>query len=304
MIPNVCGISIWSPRLDSVGNSQRGVRAATELCKRLSLNPFEVFSGLSETKHNLLTPKWSEHRAQLADVCFAASWGDVSALKMMQHSGADLFSSDYDGRTALHLAAAEGHLDAVRFLVEAAPATQRASVVNARDRWGGTPLDDATRTSNSATAAVLRQAGGVPGTCIAMGRELDEDEDGGVIVIADAPRILFSAAEGNIDALVKFSSQGLELHAGDYDRRTALHLAACEGHVGSVHYLVGQTADHDKVEVLQARDRWGNTPYDDSMREGHPALANYLKTALHDALLRPASRHASPVAGSVLLPSI
>ena len=46
--------------------------------------------------------------------------------------------TDYDQRTALHLAATEGHLEVVRFLVEVAKVS-----VSCRDRWDLTPLDDA-----------------------------------------------------------------------------------------------------------------------------------------------------------------
>ena len=49
-------------------------------------------------------------------------------------------------------------------------------------------------------------------------------------------------------------STDLDINAGDYDGRTALHLAAAEGHAEIVQYLIEQNAK------LHEKDRWGNTP--------------------------------------------
>merc|ERR1719203_2597968 len=38
VIPNVCGIAIWSPRLDEVGNSVRGIAAAKALIDRCTFH--------------------------------------------------------------------------------------------------------------------------------------------------------------------------------------------------------------------------------------------------------------------------
>ena len=45
----------------------------------------------------------------------------------------------------------------------------------------------------------------------------------------------------------------------DYDRRTALHLAASEGHHKIVAYLLAHGAHHS------LRDRWNNTPLANSL---------------------------------------
>ena len=59
--------------------------------------------------------------------------------------------ADYDGRTPLHLAAAEGQLEVVRYLLGAGAAPQP------EDRWGGTPLSDAEGNGHTEIAALLRE---------------------------------------------------------------------------------------------------------------------------------------------------
>ena len=133
-------LSYRSPRLDEVGNSVRGVAVFKEIVKRLAFHNFEVFEGWSQKK---VDPKQPKNKAQydaIGATLFAASYGDVGALQSHLNAGLNLYEGDYDSRTPLHLAAAGGHVEVVRFLIKHAPSVADLSP---KDRWGGTPLNDA-----------------------------------------------------------------------------------------------------------------------------------------------------------------
>jgi len=69
--------------------------------------------------------------------CSAAARGDIEAIERMVSSQFSIDTGDYDGRTALHLASAEGQLDVVDFLIA------KGANVDVVDRWGVGPLQDA-----------------------------------------------------------------------------------------------------------------------------------------------------------------
>ena len=65
------------------------------------------------------------------------------------HLAAVRLQRDYDGRTALHIAAAEGQFEAARLLLE------RGADPKRRDRFGSTPADDARRTRRNELILLL-----------------------------------------------------------------------------------------------------------------------------------------------------
>lgn len=68
---------------------------------------------------------------------FFACQGDALGIEGLLRSGVDVNSINLDGRTALHIAACEGHRDVVRVLI-----SWKANI-DARDRWGSTAVADA-----------------------------------------------------------------------------------------------------------------------------------------------------------------
>lgn len=90
-------------------------------------------------------------------MCEVAARGDVDTLHILCGCGVDPNTSDYDNRTALHLAASNGQLTVLDYLLSIQPPID----VNPVDRLGGTPLSDAIRHNNPVATRMLEMAGGM-----------------------------------------------------------------------------------------------------------------------------------------------
>lgn len=92
-----------------------------------------IKSDIGNASSNSSSRGGSRTGIELGQLLHAAALGEVGAIKGLLDEGiVDVNQADYDGRTALHLAASEGKVEAVRALLE------RGADPNPKDRYGNT----------------------------------------------------------------------------------------------------------------------------------------------------------------------
>uniref|UniRef100_A0A3Q1AN01 L-asparaginase N-terminal domain-containing protein n=1 Tax=Amphiprion ocellaris TaxID=80972 RepID=A0A3Q1AN01_AMPOC len=141
--------------------------------------------------------------------CAAAKIGDIEALEALKEMGSNLCLGDYDGRTPLHIAACEGHLKLVKYLLS------HGASVYAKDRYGDTPLCNAVRFKHKEVVKLLRKTGAH------FSRE--ELEEAGT-------ELCSLAASGDLDGLEIWSIAGADLNKPGYDGQTAIQVVGSRRH--------------------------------------------------------------------------
>lgn len=270
VVPNVMGLCTWSPRLDDLGNSVRGLEFCRSLVQTFNVHNYDHLANTADKKD----PRKSRLQAKASQVnalLLAASKGDIGAVQTMSVRGIDLELADYDHRTALHLAATEGHVAMIKLFLKL------GLNVNPRDRWGRSPVDDACRHGHHEVQELLLAHGGqayLTEACGLSDAPLISSFIHSQMNIENILELIWAASEGELIEIQRLVARGTSLEGSDYDQRTALHLAASEGHEDLVRYFIRQGVK------LDPRDRFGGTPIDDARREGHKDIELMLEAAL------------------------
>ena len=149
VIPNVCGISIFSPPLDNMGNSVKGVTFFKKLAHKFHIHIFDtVVRGLEKKK--TLVKNTMKH-SKLYEYCKNGQHDKLKLALDNSDSDIDLDEGDYDSRRPLHIAVEEQKLECIEILIE------KGASPDVKDRWGVTPYEKAQQLDNDNIKALFNK---------------------------------------------------------------------------------------------------------------------------------------------------
>ncbi len=172
----------------------------------------------------------------------AASTGECDKILALIAGGVNPNAADYDKRTALHIACADGRSEAVTVLLDKGA---RADVV---DRFQCSPLDEAIINHHIGIATMLKER--VPGLTTHATEKIEA-------------QLISAASSGDLKTVNALIGLQVNANCHDYDLRTPLHLAVSNSHPSVVEALLKGGANP------RIQDRWGNSPVSDAIRHGH-----------------------------------
>ena len=135
VIPGICGISVYSPKLDKIGNSHRGILFFKKLSQYCNIH---IFDSKNDTnKYNISKNNFDNKNVLGFLLLQACKTNNINTINEVLSKGCDVNFMDYDSRTGLHIAVCEKNKDSLTLLLK------NNADINLKDRWGKTPLDEA-----------------------------------------------------------------------------------------------------------------------------------------------------------------
>ena len=215
--------------------------------------------------------------ADVPPIHLAASEGHSEAVQLLLEAGADKDAALANGATAMLVAADKGHLELVRLLLEAG-AEKEAQVDSGR-----TALYVAARKGHIEVVRLLLEAGADKDAVVFAATknghlevvrwllEAEADKDA---TTADGKTALFKAAkDGHLEVVWMLLEAEADIDAASQDGETALHIAAQNCHWEVVRLLLEEGADKDAA----AGD--GTTALFDAAENGHLKVVRLLLEA-------------------------
>ncbi|RLN86126.1 hypothetical protein BBJ28_00005151, partial [Nothophytophthora sp. Chile5] len=196
----------------------------------------------------------------------AAAGGLVEMLKLLLDHGAISTMQDFPGNKALHHAASNGHLAAVRVLLEGA----RSSDVDVTNKQNWTPLIAAAARGNIEIVRLL----------IEKNADVNRKRRG------DMTALHLATERGHAEMVDLLLSHGADVDAKNWERLTPLMMAATRGHEENVKLLLESNANVEltegaertalALEFLQLRRSDGMRALHFAVKEGHYEVVSML----------------------------
>ncbi|XP_060071945.1 L-asparaginase-like [Ylistrum balloti] len=228
----VLGKANWSIKTKSK-MMERNLRGEVQAIRKedISLQDFELIDSVAKA----LSISTKEETIKLREalypnlMCAAAKSNDVQALERLRNTGGNLSAGNQDGRTALHVAAREGHHAVVQYLLH------HGATVYSKDQHDHTPLNDAIISKHHQIITLL----------VRTGAHLTMHP------IRIAMELCSAAARDEVSTLQAWKLAGADLNVSDYDKRTPLHVAVSTKKMSAVRYLLGNDARWDTKDIFE-----------------------------------------------------
>ncbi len=218
--------------------------------KRLSPEEQLAELGITETQYN-------------EQLLIESADGTVKVIRLLLEAGADIHTTDANGRTPLHLAHAAGRTRIINFLIN------EGADENRKDKNGHTPqqlAEQQKENKNQGTHNHITQPESPIPHLAAHGsaNELRQALAAGHSPHATAPDtwppILHSSLHGRTEATRILLQAGANANTRDKDNWTPLHASAFYEHLENMQLLIDNGAE------VNARDKFGRTPLHDAAR--------------------------------------